>query len=136
MTPMQRADFYQISNPSNMAYGSYKTKAGQSLEQFAIAIKDIGRIEDLKVIDLFNDPSLQAKKLIKFERLKIPGKDKYKNYHFKDAMGKPFDPKTDDYPYPSEAEGMTYDGLHPSDKGNAVIAKRLLEVLKPISVTK
>ena len=45
-------------------------------------------------------------------------------------MDVPFNPKTDEYPYPIEAIDMSYDGLHPSDEGNAIIAKMLVEVLK------
>ena len=42
----------------------------------------------------------------------------------------PFNPETDEYPYPIEAVNMTYDGLHPSDKGYKVISKILVKVLK------
>ena len=38
------------------------------------------------------------------------------------------------YPYPKEAEDMTYDGLHPSEKGGEalakVFAKRIKEVIR------
>ena len=36
----------------------------------------------------------------------------------------------DEYPYPPEAADFTYDGLHPSDKGNEVIASLLAARLK------
>jgi len=49
----------------------------------------------------------------------------YKDYHYPDFVGVPFNPETDEYPYPVEAINMTYDGLHPSDKGNSVIAELL-----------
>jgi lysophospholipase L1-like esterase len=42
----------------------------------------------------------------------------------------PFNPETDEYPYPVEAIDMTYDGLHPSDKGYEVIARMLVKILK------
>ena len=42
----------------------------------------------------------------------------------------PFNPDTDEYPYPADAINMTYDGLHPSDKGCAIIAGMLVKVLK------
>ena len=66
---------------------------------------------------------------MKFKRLKEPATGKYKNYVYPDFVDVPFNPKTDEYPYPMEAIDMTYDGLHPSDEGNAVIAKMLVEVL-------
>ncbi|MEB0262613.1 MULTISPECIES: hypothetical protein [unclassified Mucilaginibacter] len=37
---------------------------------------------------------------------------------------------TDDYPYPIEAMNMTYDGLHPSDKGHRIIADMLVKIMK------
>jgi lysophospholipase L1-like esterase len=45
---------------------------------------------------------------------------------FPDFVGVPFDPQTDEYPDPAEAINMTYDGLHPSDKGNKIIADLLI----------
>ena len=47
-----------------------------------------------------------------------------------DFVDKPFDPLADEYPYPVEAIDMTYDGLHPSDKGYDIIANMLIDVLK------
>lgn len=44
----------------------------------------------------------------------------------------PYDWKRDPYPYPVEAVGMTFDGLHPSDEGNEAIAKLLAEKLQEI----
>ncbi|GGE52261.1 lysophospholipase L1-like esterase [Pedobacter psychrotolerans] len=130
ITPMQRADFVYIADPANNAYGSYKAKAGQHLEDFAAAIKEIGRMEKLHVIDLYHDRSLRLSKLIKFKKLRVPGSHDYKNYPLKASFKIPFHPGTDDYPYPPEAMAMTYDGLHPSDEGNAVIAKRIVAVFK------
>ncbi len=130
ITPMQRADFVYLTNASNNAYGSYKAKNEQTLEQFANAIVSIAEYEKIEVVDLYHDPKLKLDKLVKFKRLKDPATGKYVNYPFKKSIGIPFDPKTDEYPYPLEAVGLTYDGLHPSDKGNAIIANRLANKLK------
>ena len=54
----------------------------------------------------------------------------YRNYNYPDFINIPFNPEKDEYPYPVEAIGMTYDGLHPSDAGNAVIAKKLVKLMK------
>ncbi|SDF92682.1 Lysophospholipase L1 [Pedobacter terrae] len=132
ITPMQRADFVYIADKNNNAYGSYKEKAGQTLEDFADAILKIGAESDLKVIDLYHDKSLGLKKLVKFKRLKIPGTGNYKNYSLKSSFNIPFNPQKDDYPYPPEAIQMTYDGLHPSDSGNQVIANKLIKVLSSL----
>lgn len=130
ITPMQRADFVYIANAGNNAYGSYKAKNGQMLEQFANAIISIAEYEKIVVVDLYHEPKLKLDKLVKFKRLKDPATGKYVNYSFKKSIGIPFDPKTDEYPYPPAAINLTYDGLHPSDKGNNIIAKRLAKELK------
>jgi lysophospholipase L1-like esterase len=130
ITPMQRADFVYIADAANNAYGSYKAKNGQMLEQFANAIIAIAAYEKIPVADLYHTPQLKLDKLVKFKQLKDPATGKYVNYPFQKSVGIPFDPKADEYPYPAEAIGMTYDGLHPSDEGNAVIAQLLAKKLK------
>jgi lysophospholipase L1-like esterase len=130
ITPMQRTDFVYINDMKNNAYGSYKEKNGQSLSQFAAAIKAIGQFEHLTVIDLYNNRKLAVEKLVKYKRLKDPKNGTYKNYHYPRYVNIPFNPETDEYPYPPEAIEMTYDGLHPSDKGNAIIADLLITALK------
>ena len=52
ITPMQRVDFVYINNPKNNAYGSYRSKNGQSLADFAKALVDIGRQENFDTVDL------------------------------------------------------------------------------------
>lgn len=130
ITPMQRVDFAYIANMKNNAYGSYKEKKGQRLAQFADAIRAIGKFEHLEVVDLYNTGQLKLAKLVKFKRLKDPKAGQYKNYKYPAFIDVPFDPATDEYPYPLEAVDMTYDGLHPSDKGYEVIARKLVRVLK------
>lgn len=130
ITPMQRGDFVYLTNFKNNAYGSYKPKSGQTLESFAQTIDSIGRFEQLPVIDLYHTKSLNVKKLIKFKRLKDPQTGTYRNYTYPAYTTIPFSPDTGEYPYPIEAVAMTYDGLHPSDKGNEVISKKLIKVMK------
>ncbi|MEO6452450.1 MAG: hypothetical protein ABIN97_00145 [Ginsengibacter sp.] len=67
---------------------------------------------------------------MKYKRLKNPNNDVYKNYRYPDFIDIPFTPETDDYPYPVDAIDMTYDGLHPSDKGCDVIARMLVRIMK------
>lgn len=132
MTPMPRADFVYIRNPTNNAYGSYKEKDGQTLEQVAEAILDIGRHEGFATVDLYHVKQLAVPHLVHFKRLKDTVSGAYRNFPYPEYIGVPFDPKADEYPYPVEAIDMTYDGLHPSDAGCAVIAKKLIKVLKKI----
>jgi lysophospholipase L1-like esterase len=130
ITPMQRADFVYLHSFTNNAWGSYKPKAGQVLEQFANAILAIAQFEHFDVVDLYHTRALKVKKLVKYKRLKDTATGEYKNYRYPHFIDVPFNPKTDEYPYPPDAVNMTYDGLHPSDKGYAVIADKLVKVMR------
>jgi lysophospholipase L1-like esterase len=130
ITPMQRGDFVYIGGMSNNAYGSYNPKNGQTLKQFSEAIMEIGKLEHLAVVDLYGKSGIDQNNMVKFKRLKDSVTGKYKNYKYPDFVKIPFNPDTDEYPYPDEAIDMTYDGLHPSDKGYQVIADMLLKELK------
>jgi len=134
ITPMQRNDFVYINDAHNNAYGSYKERNGQWLEAFANAIQDIGRHENLPVVDLYHNSALKLQKLVKFKRLKDMASGEYKNYKYPKSVGVPFDPAKDEYPYPVKAANKTFDGLHPSDKGNAVIAKNVARVFKHLGL--
>lgn len=133
ITPMQRGDFVYIANMTNNAYGSYKEKNGQQLSQFAAAIIAIGEFEKMPVIDLYNKSGITQKNMVKYKRLKDPRTGVYgvyKNYRYPAYVDIPFNPTTDEYPYPADAINMTYDGLHPSDKGYTVIARMLVKEMK------
>lgn len=54
----------------------------------------------------------------------------YKNYTYPAFIDVHYNPATDEYPYPPESINMTYDGLHPSNKGYEVITKQLVKVMK------
>jgi lysophospholipase L1-like esterase len=129
LTPMPRADFVYINGARNNAYGSYRDKNGQSLEAVAAAVADIGQHEGFRVIDLYHERGLSIPHLVRFKRLRDPATGAYRNYTYPDYVSIPFDP-ADEYPYPPEAQDMTYDGLHPSDKGDALIAKRVVRAIK------
>lgn len=130
ITPMQRADFVYLNDMKNNAWGSYKEKNGQQLSQFAEAIIAIAGYEHFAVADLYNKSGMTLKNMVKFKRLKDPKTGEYKNYTYPAFIGIPFNAETDAYPYPAEAVDMTYDGLHPSDKGYAIIANMLLKIFK------
>ncbi|MDT3402972.1 SGNH/GDSL hydrolase family protein [Mucilaginibacter terrae] len=132
ITPMQRGDFVYIRNPKNNAWGSYKEKEGQTLEQFAEAVKAIAKLENYEVVDLYHNSKLDVKYAVKFKRLKDSLTHQYQNFKYPAYTNIPFNAETDGYPYPPEAINMTYDGLHPSDKGNEIIAGMLIKVMKKI----
>ena len=130
ITPMQRVDFVYINDFKNNAYGSYKNKNGQSLAQLADAINSIGAYEKFKVVDLYNKSGMTLQNLVKYKRLKDPQTGNYKNYTYPEFIGVPFNPATDEYPYPVDAIDNTYDGLHPSDKGYEIIVDMLVKIMK------
>ena len=129
ITPMQRVDFVYINNYKNNAFGSYKAKNGQQLEDFANAIVDIAVYEKLQVLDLYHTKGLDHPKLVKFKWLKDPATGTYKKFKYPDFIDVPFDPAKDEYPYPEKSIDMTYDGLHPSDKGYKKISKGLYKLI-------
>ena len=130
ITPMQRVDFVYINNSKNNAYGSYRDKNGQLLETFANAVDSIGRYEHVDVVDLYHTNGLGLKKLVKFKRLKEPQTGAYVNYPYPAFIDRPFNPETDEYPYPPASINRTYDGLHPSDKGYAIISRKLVKQIR------
>ena len=130
ITPLQRGDFVYIDDMKNNAYGSYKTKNDQSLEQFADALIALSKKENLAIVDLYHNSGITQENVVKFKRLKAPSTGAYKNFTYPDYKDIPFDPNSDEYPYPLEAIDMTYDGLHPSDKGYEVIASMILNVIR------
>jgi len=136
ITPMQRNDFVYLFNATNNAHGSYKTKNGQSLEAFANAVIAIGKIENIPVIDLYHDPRLDLRHMVNFKRLKNPRTGKYVNYRYPKFTQIPFDPQNDEYPYPPTAVNITYDGLHPSDKGNEIIAEKVINTFRQVGFAK
>ena len=127
---MQRGDFVYVGDMNNNAYGSYKAKNGQQLEEFSQAILSIAKFEKIAAVDLYGNSGMDQQNMVKFKRLKDPVTGKYKDYKYPEYVNIPFNPATDEYPYPVEAIDMTYDGLHPSDKGYRVIADMLLKVIE------
>ena len=128
ITPMQRGDFVYVANYKNNAYGSYKDKNGQFLADFVKAVETIGKQEKIKVVDLYNDSGITLENMVKFKRIKDQNTGKYVNLKYPDYVNKPFNPETDEYPYPPESIAMTYDGLHPSDEGYVKITEMLVKV--------
>ena len=134
ITPMQRGDFVYVANFKNNAFGSYKDKKGQSLAQFVEAVEIIGKQEKLKVVDLYNDSGITLENMVKFKRVKDRNTGQYVNLKYPEYVDKPFDPEEDEYPYPLESVAMTYDGLHPSDKGYAKITGMLVETFGKLKI--
>lgn len=134
ITPMQRSDFVYVLDHNNNAYGSYKPKNGQSLEDVANAVIAIGKYEHLPMIDIYHDPRFDIKNMVNFKRLKDPQSGEYIDFPYPQSTAIPYDPKTDEYPYPLTAINMTYDGLHPSNKGDSVIARLVVDSFDKLGI--
>jgi len=135
ITPPQRGDFIYIADKTNNAVGSYTTVSGKTLSQFADAIIEIAKYMAIPLVDLYYNSGFNQRSVVKYKRLKHPTTGIYTNYIYPDFVGVPFNSSADDYPYPVEAIGMTYDGLHPSDKGNEVIAQMIAnEIQKHLKI--
>jgi lysophospholipase L1-like esterase len=130
ITPMQRVDFVHFKNFQNNAKGSYADRNGHFLSEYADAIKTIAAAENFGLVDLYYKSGMKLEDMVKFKRLKDPKTGQYKNYKYPNFIGIPFNPATDEYPYPVEAIKLTYDGLHPSDKGMKIIARMLVKEMK------
>jgi lysophospholipase L1-like esterase len=130
ISPMQRGDFVYFRDFKNNAWGSYKEKNGRRLSEYADVVKYIAMTENLPLVDLYHDSGITPKNCVKYKYLKNPQTGLYQNYTWPAYTQIPFNPATDEYPYPPDAINMTYDGLHPSDKGMAVIARMLVKVMK------
>jgi lysophospholipase L1-like esterase len=130
MTPLHRTDYVDLNSPSVFLHGDYKDKDGVYLSQYADAIKVIAKAEHLKLADLYYKSGITTENAVKYRRLRDPKTHEYKNYNYPEYTTIPYNPATDDYPYPPEAMDMTYDGLHPSDKGHRIIAGMLVKIMK------
>lgn len=131
ITPMQRGDFVYIINARVNGWGSYRDKNGQSLASFVDAVKAIGKAEQLDVVDLYREPRLALSHAVKYKHLRDPQTYEYKDYTYPDYINIPFN-YSDEYPYPIGAVDVTYDGIHPSDKGSAIIANLVAKTIKSI----
>ncbi len=69
-----------------------------------------------------------------YKWLKDSISNEYKKYKYPKYIDKPFKPGIDEYPYPTKSINMTYDGLHPSDKGYKVITKMILKEFKKLGI--
>lgn len=131
IAPLQRGDFVYFRNPRNNAWGSYKpNKNGRRLEEFVAALDSIAQYERIAFVDLYHKSGITLKNMVKFKLLTDPSSREPRRFKWPHWQNVAWNPETDAYPYPPEAIDMTYDGLHPSDKGYAAIARMLVDIMK------
>jgi len=131
ITPLQRTDYVDANNQFSIIHGQYKpSNSGHMLSEYADVVKTIAKAENLELVDLYYKSGITMQNAVKYKRLKDPQTGEYKNYSYPEYIDKPFDPKTDEYPYPMDAMNFAYDGLHPTDKGHQKIADMLVKIMK------
>jgi len=131
ITPLHRTDYVDLNSPSIFIHGDYlANKDSVYLSQYADAIKTIAKAENCRLVDLYYKSGITTKNAVKYRRLRDPETNEYKNYTYPEYTTIPYQPATDDYPYPPDAMRWVYDGLHPSDKGHQRIADMLVKIIK------
>lgn len=130
MNPVERGDFVCITNVQNTVDGSYNQVCGQKLSDVAEAIYHIARGPGIYPVDLHALSGFTVENAVRFKRLVVEGT--VRDLKYPEYIGLPYNPQTDPYPYPEEAAGMTFDGLHPSDLGNEKIASALSDAVKSV----
>ena len=93
-------------------------------------IYDACRAEGVPALDLHGRSGITPENAVRFKRVRTA--DGVRDLPYPDYAGLPFDPEKDPYPYPPEARALTYDGLHPTDEGNEILAALLAEALRPL----
>ena len=81
-------------------------------------------------VDLHARSGFTVESAVAFKRLLVDGQ--VQDIPYPVYLETSYIPGTAPYPYPAEAAGMTYDGLHPSDQGNERIAQILSEVMERV----
>ena len=129
--PVERGDFVYLFDYYNNAQGSYMEKNGIELSELASLLLEACRSEGITTVDLNRKSGFNQESVIRFKRVKKDGI--YQNLPYPEYIGLPFDPGADEYPYPPEAASLTYDGLHPTDRGNQIIADMFADAIETIA---
>lgn len=123
--PVERTDFVYLWDPENNARGSYAPERGQTLSALSLAIIKCCETENVSTVNCHDLSGFTPENAVLFKRVKRG--DQVEDLPYPDYAGIPFSPKEDPYPYPPEAACMTYDGLHPTDKGCEILATLFAE---------
>lgn len=130
MNPVERTDFVYVGDATNNAQGSYAPVRGLWLHEVAAAIYRNCRQAGFDCIDLHTECGFTVDNAVKFKHVRTP--EGYRDLAWPDYQEYAFNPGKDEYPYPIECAGRTYDGLHPSDEGNEIIADILAAKIREV----
>lgn len=129
-TPVARTDFVYLFDYHNNAQGSYAHEHGQLLRDVAYAIVNACASQGIPCVNLYDKSGITPENAVHFKRVHTAEGDL--DLPFPDYLGVPYDPDEDPYPYPPESHALTYDGLHPTDEGNEILATLIADALKAI----
>ena len=104
---------------------------GRLLCDIAEGIRNACESAGIPFLDLHGLSGFAPETAVRFKRVKN-GRRATESYPWPAYIDVPVDYENDDYPYPPEAADYTYDGLHPSDKGNEAIACLLAEKIREV----
>ena len=128
--PVARTDFVYLFDYHNNAQGSYAHEHGQLLRDVAYAIVNACASQGIPCVNLYDKSGITPENAVHFKRVHTAEGDL--DLPFPDYLGVPYDPDEDPYPYPPESHALTYDGLHPTDEGNEILATLIADALKAI----
>lgn len=123
MNPVERGDFVYIGGNGNCATGSYAPKRGIWLRDLSDAIYRCALNNGIEALDLHKESGITPANAVNFKRCWTP--EGMKDLPYPEYTQVTYNFKRDGFPYPPEAANFFYDGLHPTDKGNEVIATLL-----------
>ena len=130
MNPVERGDFVYILDPMNHAHGSYAPDQGQMLCDIAEGIRVACERNGISFLDLHRLSGFTPESAVRFKRVRTA--EGYRDLPWPAWKNAPVDYENDAYPYPPEAADYTFDGLHPSDKGNEAIACLLAQKIREV----
>ncbi len=129
-TPVERTDFVYYFDHFNNAVGSYAPENGVMLTDVCAAILSVCQKHGIPALNLHDECGITPKNAVQFKRVRT--QDGICDLPFPAYCGLPYDPANDPYPYPPECHAMTYDGLHPTDEGNEILATLISVKLKTL----
>lgn len=123
MNPVERAHFVYARDQFHDALDSTHRKKFGYLRDYASAIMTSIEGENVVTVDAHRLTGITVGNAVRFMRV-LTKEGTIRDLVYPEYCEWTYDPHGP-YPYPKEAWDMTYDGLHPSDKG----AERIAEVL-------
>lgn len=130
LNPVERADFVYLFDKENNRHGSYAANEGQWLWEIAEGIFRNCRGEGIYPVNLHDLSGFTQENVVRFKR--VPQENGYENLPYPLYTQVTSHPTEEEYPYPPEAIGYTYDGLHPSDEGSEIIAGVLADAIQKV----